>query len=316
MLRGMYWMGLFVVLTGCEQITGQKNDDDTGYYISSVSSGASPTVSGTYSWGGSPSPTLRAENLSVMDGSTIDFNLVPSASVAVHFSVPFKTGSYPISSNATDVPAGTARLLPSINSLTGVTGTVVVTEASVARTDRSRGVVRFGVTVNATVRNVAFTGPATTPVVGTFNILFDNRSDPPYQPPTSGGGPPTSGGGALNLVCPGSLPTGYQCLQTGSQQAPGRFDIQSLHGTWVEASAQVCMTLSNNGASSFKYRSGFPAGSGKWGALVTRTGAFQPASGPYYVFTGANDPQISLLTFDASSNRFIGWGFAKGSCPW
>jgi hypothetical protein len=307
----MYWMGLFVVLTGCEQITGQKDDDDTEYSISSISSGASPTVSGTYSWGGSPSPTLRAENLSVTDGGNIYFNLVPSASVAVNFAVPFKTGSYPISSSTTDFPAGTARLLPNITSSPGVTGTVVVTEASVARTDRSRGIVRLGVTVNATVRNVAFTGPATTPVVGTFNILFDNRSDPPYQPPTSGGG-------TLNLVCPGSLPTGYQCLQTGAQQAPGRFNIQALHGTWVEANAQVCMTLSNTGASSFKYRSGFPAGSGTWGALVTRTGAFQPASGPYYVFTGANDPQISLLTFDESSNppRFIGWGFAKGSCPW
>jgi hypothetical protein len=160
----------------------------------------------------------------------------------------------------------------------------------------------------------------TNPAAGEWYILlvgFQAYSGVALTASVTGGGG-TGGGGALNLVCPGSLPTGYQCLQPGTQQAPGRFDIDALWGTWVEASAQVCMTLSSNGVSSFKYRSGFPAGSGKWGALVTRTGAFQPTSSLYYVFTGANDPQIVLLTFDASSNpnRFVGWGFAKGSCPW
>jgi hypothetical protein len=127
----------------------------------------------------------------------------------------------------------------------------------------------------------------------------------------SGGG---GGGGGLNLRCPGSLPAGYQCLSAGSQQAPAQYNLPTLHGTWVESSFEVCMTLNSNGTSGFRYRSGFPPESGRWGALVNAAGQRQPNNTTYTVATGSGDPQIAVLTWSGSS--FAGFGFQRRSCPW
>ena len=122
---------------------------------------------------------------------------------------------------------------------------------------------------------------------------------------------------SLNLVCPGSLPSGYQCLNSGSAVVPGKFDIPELHGTWVDTGFEVCMTLNSNGTSSFKYRFGSAVNNRRWGALMSRTGQHQPTSGPYYVFTDSNDPQIALLGYDSSrSLPFVGWGFRRTTCPY
>lgn len=129
---------------------------------------------------------------------------------------------------------------------------------------------------------------------------------------TGGGG--GGGGGTLNLRCPGSLPVGYQCLTAGSTQAPGQYNLPTLHGTWVESSFEVCMTLNSNGTSGFRYRSGFPPESGRWGALVNAAGQRQPNSSTYYVATGSGDPQIALLTWNGSG--FVGFSFQRRACPW
>lgn len=136
----------------------------------------------------------------------------------------------------------------------------------------------------------------------------------PQNEDGSGSPPP---GGTLNLVCPGTLPLGYQCVVSGANQAPARFNIPVLHGTWVERSFDVCMTLRPDGTSTFRYTSGAPPHNGRWGALVNRQGQFQPVTGPYFVFTGSDDPQIRALSFDENTGRFVGWGFTKSaSCPW
>jgi hypothetical protein len=120
---------------------------------------------------------------------------------------------------------------------------------------------------------------------------------------------------SMNLTCPGSLPSGYQCLNNDGVVVPGKYDIPALHGTWVDTSFEVCMTLNSNGSSSFKYRFGSAVTNRKWGALVGKTG--QLPSGPYYVFTNSNDPQIALLGYDSSrSLPFVGWGFKKATCPY
>jgi hypothetical protein len=111
------------------------------------------------------------------------------------------------------------------------------------------------------------------------------------------------------------LPNGYQCITAGSQQAPAQYNLSALHGTWVESSREVCMTLSSNGTSSFRYKSGFPAETGRrWGALVSANGQRQPNSSTYYVATGSGDPQIALLTWNGSS--FAGFQFRRASCTW
>ncbi|MEA3247599.1 MAG: hypothetical protein U9Q74_15710 [Gemmatimonadota bacterium] len=130
------------------------------------------------------------------------------------------------------------------------------------------------------------------------------------------GGGGSGGSGSVNLVCPGSLPSGYQCLNNNGQYAPGKYNLPVLHGTWVESSFQVCMTLNSNGTSAFRYKSGAPATSGQWGALVNSSGQTIGSAGTYTVFTGATDPQIKLLVFNTASNGWVGWGFQKGSCPW
>ena len=125
-----------------------------------------------------------------------------------------------------------------------------------------------------------------------------------------------SAGGGLNLLCPGTLPAGYQCLSNAGQLAPGLFNNPVIWGTWIERSAGVCMTLSSTGASEFKYKKGIGASAGltstgRWGALVSNTGQLQPGSSAYYVFTGSTDPQIKLLTFNGTG--FVGWQFARAS---
>jgi hypothetical protein len=132
----------------------------------------------------------------------------------------------------------------------------------------------------------------------------------------SGGGGGGGSSGSLNLVCPGSLPSGYQCLNNNGQYAPGKYSIPALQGTWVESSFQVCMTLNSNGTSAFRYKSGSPATSGQWGALVNKSGQTIGSAGTYTVFTGSTDPQIKILGFSTASNSWVGWGFQKGSCPW
>ena len=128
----------------------------------------------------------------------------------------------------------------------------------------------------------------------------------------SGGTSPDTA--TLNLRCPGTLPSGYQCLSRNGQQAPGRFSLPALHGTWVESSREVCMTLGSGGTASFRYRSGFPAETRPWGALVSATGQLQPSASAFYVSTGSSDAQIALLTWNGSG--FSGYAFQRGSCPW
>lgn len=185
-----------------------------------------------------------------------------------------------------------------------LTGTVTVVSRTV---DTKANSAAFTIELTGARTNesnaLTFSGTVTASFTGT-----DNGSSG-----SSGAG---GSSGNLNLVCPGSLPSGYQCVTNAGQTAPARYNVPVLHGTWVEQSFQVCMTLNSNGTSSFRYKSGFGPTSGQWGALVNKSGQFQPTSGPYYVFTGSTDAQIKLLSFDASSSRFVGWGFQKGSCPW
>lgn len=131
---------------------------------------------------------------------------------------------------------------------------------------------------------------------------------------SGGGGGGGGGGGSSDLRCPGSLPIGYQCLQAGSTQAPARYDLPVLHGTWVEPAFEVCMTLNSSGTSNFRYRSGFPPESGRWGALVSAAGQLLPNSGAFYVATGSGDSQIALLTWNGSG--FAGYTFQRRACPW
>jgi hypothetical protein len=131
---------------------------------------------------------------------------------------------------------------------------------------------------------------------------------------SSGGGGNGGGGGNLDLRCPGTLPSGFQCLSRNGQQAPVQFDLPVLHGTWVESSFEVCMTLNANGTSNFRYRSGFPPESSRWGAVVNQSGQRQPNTTTFFVVTGSGDPQIALLTWSGSG--FTGFQFRRASCSW
>lgn len=122
---------------------------------------------------------------------------------------------------------------------------------------------------------------------------------------------PTSPSGSF--VCPGTLPSGYQCVSRNGVQAPVRFNLPTLHGTWVDTSFEVCMTLNSSGTSSFRYR-GSTESNRRWGALVSSTGALQPNSSTYYVYTGSSDAQIALLTWTGSG--FAGFNFRRISCPY
>lgn len=172
-----------------------------------------------------------------------------------------------------------------------------------------------GAAANAS-RGVA---PGGTPASAS-SATFSGEISASFTARTGSGGSGGSGGGgssgSLNLVCPGSLPSGYQCLNNNGQYAPGKYSIPAVQGTWVESSFQVCMTLNGNGTSAFRYKSGSPATSGQWGALVNSSGQTIGNAGTYTVFTGATDPQIKLLVFNTASSGWVGWGFQKGSCPW
>lgn len=189
-----------------------------------------------------------------------------------------------------DAPSGTSTVRASNGTSFGILGATYIASTGVVTTVQSAG----GRFMSISLSLVASSG-------GTSGG-------------SSGGG--GTGGGASNFTCPGSLPSGYQCLSNAGQYAPGRYNLPVLQGTWVESSFQACMTLNSNGTSAFRHKSGFPPTTGQWGALVTKTGQFVGQSGTYTVFTGSTDPQIKLLVYDTGSNRWVGWGFQKGSCPW
>jgi hypothetical protein len=221
-------------------------------------------------------------------------------------SLPRRTGTVTLTPNSAN-----SNGLVNVNSTTSdLTGTVTIEEATITPSTESTGYVSYRVNLAGAT---AVLNGVSRALSGTVSATFDNRG-------TGGTGGSGGSGGTLNLVCPGSLPSGYQCVSNAGVQAPARYNIPALQGTWVESSAEVCMTLGSNGSSAFKYKPGsFGSGgstSGLWGALVNKSGQFQPTSGPYYVFTGATDAQIKLLTFDPTTGRFLGWGFVKGSCPW
>jgi hypothetical protein len=289
-----------VVATACTEAT----DPDSGsYFISSDSPGGTSSV--------------RASN-----GTTFDriysASLSPTSIIGIvddtsdpdcwlSFWLPAKNGSVTLVSTGSSTTENAVYYQCTGDGYNDdlLTGTVTVVSSNA---NSSANTASFTVDLSG-----ARTKDGATPLAfsGTVSASIDGSSG------GSGGGTDGGGtGGSLNLACPGSLPSGYQCLSNGGQQAPGRYNIPALHGTWVEPSFEVCMTLNSNGTSGFRYKSGFGPTSGQWGALVNKTGQFQPTSGPYYVFTGSTDAQIKLLSFDAATSKLVGWGFTKGSCPW
>lgn len=298
---------LMLVLSACVDEAQETLDN---FSVSSGGSNPAAVASGTVTIGATSRTVSSATLVASGNGVVMDFQDAQGNGILL-LSLPNRSGTITMTTSGgagvskTD-GSGTAYVYSPSFQYGDITGSVTVSEATISPKTSDAGTVRYTVSLSGASSMIGGTARA---LSGTVSLSFDNRNS---TAGSSGGG----SGGTLNLVCPGSLPSGYQCLSNAGQLAPGKYDIAALHGTWVETSFQVCMTLGSNGSSSFKYKSGFPSTTGQWGALMSKTGQFQPTSGPYYVFTGSTDPQIKLLTFDANTGRFVGWGFAKGSCPW
>jgi uncharacterized protein YjdB len=138
--------------------------------------------------------------------------------------------------------------------------------------------------------------------------------------------PPTGPGTTMTCTTESTpLPAGYQCLQAPSGELTvGTFgaNVQELLGSWYDESAGLCITWQSNGQGRGKYYGGLLGGGtaetalGKWGVMVTSTGALYPNATQWYVFTATLDAQTKLLGYDSATGAIIGWAFRKvGSCP-
>jgi|GEM_PF-4194314 len=282
----------------CSAITESDEDNSSYFFQATVPSGSSsvrsstgqsfPNLSGAF-----VTPTATYVSAARDGDCWMSINLTSTTGAATLITTGGSTGEapsiyYQCASDAyPDAP---------------LSGTATLVSRSV---DPRSGAAAFTIDLSgAFARPASGSGPNLT-FTGTLSASFTDASGVPGAP-----------AGALSLSCPGSLPGGYHCLSMNGAQAPGRYDLPVLHGTWVELVAQVCMTLNSNGTSGFRYKSGFGPTTGLWGALVNKSGQFQPTSGPFYVLTGSTDSQIKLLSFDESGARFVGWDFRRGSCPW
>jgi hypothetical protein len=69
---------------------------------------------------------------------------------------------------------------------------------------------------------------------------------------TGGAGGQGGTGGGLNLVCPGTLPSGFHCLEAtpGGPQAPFKFEVPQLKNTtWVDLGIDLCISYGSGGMS-------------------------------------------------------------------
>lgn len=227
---------------------------------------------------------------------------------SLRLTIPYAPGIYPLGSGSTDKAFGdfTCSTLGGAKTLTGE---VVVVESSV---DFDSG---LG-SVQMLVGKMAWPGSN---LARFGSSAYASVYNPPPPPPPPSGG--SGGGGAGSYVCPGSLPSGYQCVTAAGKSAPVQYNHPNgPTGTWRNSGMDVCITYGSTGTSTIKVLGGIGGGpttyTGKWGLLVNSSG--QPVVGNgsiYYVFTGAQDPQIMLLNYNsAGGGSWVQGGWARGSC--
>jgi hypothetical protein len=134
--------------------------------------------------------------------------------------------------------------------------------------------------------------------------------------------PPSGGGGGGTYVCPGTLPSGYQCVDIpDGRQAPVKYAglTNGPSGAWNNSGLGVCMNLGANGVATFTYSAGVYGGptnaQGKWGAMVSSTGVVVAGNGTvYYILTGSTDAQIALQNWDSGTGQWVQGGWEAGGC--
>lgn len=160
-----------------EELTGEAIDS---FFISSVGSGSTPTISGTLTIDGVTETVLRIYGFSASESS---FDLILGSNVLVNltFSAPFKNGTFTIKK---DFPFGENGIEVYADGYPFYfkTGSGTVSSLSKDILDETRG--KISVKLKGSGE---FGGDDPRSVARTIDfdltVNFDNRNDPPYTPP-------------------------------------------------------------------------------------------------------------------------------------
>lgn len=152
------------------------------------------------------------------------------------------------------------------------------------------------------------TSPGAPDTPGGFTVVVT-------APPPPGGG----GGGTGTFVCPGALPSGYQCVDLpDGRQAPVKFALPNgPTGPWTNGGLDLCIDYKATGVSDQTFGAGIGGGptsaSGKWGALVNTHGELVLGGGTVmYIFTGVKDAQVALQNWDTATGGWVQGGWSAG----